>query len=192
MMKKVNIGIFNFSEESFPIREYLVEFNSYCKSFGIELPELQIAESNKFPLLSAMFESDEYLNHVKVNWGAIVGKLQYLSYTSKLNFTDIPSLMIFLLPNDWPISGNFDLHGGSLLNYKCDFAILGFNKNYKELFFHELFHFFGVSEGYNEETQKTIEGCEFCWMQFDPKKGNSICGMHRTELIDFIRACISK
>lgn len=56
---------------------------------------------------------------------------------------------------------------------------------YKESIFHEFFHQFGVSEGYDSEMKFTLKGCEKCWMQWEAIKGNGLCKRHQEELASF-------
>jgi hypothetical protein len=59
-------------------------------------------------------------------------------------------------------------------------------KGYRESVYHEVLHEFGASEGYDEDSKKTLVGCEGCWMQFKGTSGSGLCPRHLGEAKQFL------
>jgi hypothetical protein len=59
-------------------------------------------------------------------------------------------------------------------------------EDYNEIIYHEFLHLLGVCDGYYKDLT-TKPGCEKCWMQWEPRKGNSLCEFHSNQLRNFIR-----
>jgi hypothetical protein len=61
----------------------------------------------------------------------------------------------------------------------------------KESIFHEFLHQFGVSDGYEQASKSTLEGCNECWMQWQATKGKGLCKKHQDELHLFINRTLN-
>lgn len=108
------------------------------------------------------------------------------SALASLTRDKIPNLVILDFDEGANIGGNAVWHGAAQGNAKNDIAFVGFNQRYHQLIFHEILHFLGADDGYDDETYKTHKGCESCWMQFEPSKGTGLCEFHLIQVKEFV------
>lgn len=56
----------------------------------------------------------------------------------------------------------------------------------RESIFHEFLHLFGLDDGYDNLTKKSLLNCKNCWMQWEAIRGSGLCKNHVFELSQFI------
>jgi hypothetical protein len=98
----------------------------------------------------------------------------------------VPNLVILDFKEGTNIGGNAIWHGAAQGNAKSEIAFVGFNQLYEELIFHEILHFLGADDGYDDETYETHKDCKNCWMQFEPSKGTGLCEAHFNQVKEFV------
>lgn len=61
---------------------------------------------------------------------------------------------------------------------------------FPNVIYHEALHMFDLKDGYDPVTKATLDGCEACWMQWEPTRGTGLCARHEEELRSCLRGTV--
>ncbi|MBK8396265.1 MAG: hypothetical protein IPL26_13650 [Leptospiraceae bacterium] len=202
----IEVGYFNLTNGSglfLERQQQLNNLNNFFSSMSINLPQMRMFDSqdkyshlHSFLIKSIQKEwSDLYEIIQEVNEFQLKNSMtsKDLNYLAELNIQIenwlVPKLIILELPEKIPVAENIFLHGFCYRTIGEFICIIGFKYPYPELFYHEICHFLGAQDGYDEINNfKTIPGCEECWMQYEPAKGKTLCDKHLKE----IKECLDR
>lgn len=191
------------------IERCMIELLMHLRSRGVPIPKIQICDGK-----SEFAEFDRLLNSrwkdkIHNSWESISAEVgMHLDPTidkliskvgaknswiedtksalARLTRDKIPNLVILDFKEDTNIGGNPIWHGAAQGNAKSEIAFVGFNLLYQELIFHEILHFLGADDGYDDKTYETHKGCKNCWMQFEPSQGTGLCEFHLNQVKEFV------
>ena len=177
---KTPFKISNCNEVYPDLGMYLKEFLDSCKQVK------GFIDINWLTFIRFVIKDPDTINNIRVTFpdefDSFLGSLLNKAINKRMVLHPIPKALF--IQTDLPLETNQGPWGACFEKYPDAIAVETTGK--KESLFHEFLHIFGVGEGYDDETKKTLYGCESCWMQYVATKGNGFCKRHQKELIDLL------